>query len=429
MELAPPVPLQLEPDPAERWHALDAVRAVALLLGIWLHASLAFLPGGYFIIENNTHSAALRAIFYVIHIFRMSLFFLIAGFFARMMLQRRGMAGFIRDRSLRIGVTGLLAWAMCMVLIHFAFSWALARHYGPNVSLRMLGWPWLWLTHLWFLYYLLWLYALVLVVRALWLRLDGQGLARAALDRAVSFLVRSHLAPLAAAVPMTITLYSIHDWYAWGGIPTPDRWLAPQPAALFGYAVPFAFGWLLHRQAALLQVWRRHWWQYLLAAMVFIALSHHLVDARDAALPMRLFKAGDAALEMLHFKALYATCYSLATWTTILALLGVGLRFFANPNPRWRYLADASYWLYVAHVPLVFALQTALMDAQLHWSLKFGVIMVVTCSMLLLIYHYGVRSTALGLLMNGRKHPRTPLAALWRQPPSSLPAPAERAEA
>ena len=70
-----PSPTHLAPDPPQRWHSLDAVRAVALLLGVWLHASLAFLPGGYFIIENNTHSPALQVILYVIHIFRMSLFF------------------------------------------------------------------------------------------------------------------------------------------------------------------------------------------------------------------------------------------------------------------------------------------------------------------------------------------------------------------
>lgn len=416
MEPAPIVPPHLEPYSAQRWHALDAVRAVALLLGIWLHGSLAFLPGGYFVIENNTHSPALRVIFYVIHVFRMSLFFLIAGIFARMLRERRGTAGFIRDRCLRIGLTGLLGWAACMVSIHFIFAWALERHYGPTASLRMLGWPWLWLTHLWFLYYLLWMYAWTLIARALWRWGDTHGQARAMVDQAVSFLVRSHLAPLAAALPMAITLYSIRDWYAWGGIPTPDRWLLPQPAASFGYAVPFAFGWLLHRQTHLLRVWQQHWWQYLLAAVVCIAVSHHCVEAWGAipALP--------------RFKALYAACYALATWATMLALLGIGLRFWSAPNPRWRYLADASYWMYVAHVPLVFALQTALMDVHLHWSLKFGVIMVVTCGVLLLAYHYGVRSTSLGTLMNGRRYPRSTLASIWTRTSPRLVAPTDRAE-
>jgi surface polysaccharide O-acyltransferase-like enzyme len=418
MEPLPSASSHLAPDPPQRWHGLDAVRAFALLLGIWLHASLAFLPGGYFVIENNTHSATLKVIFYVIHIFRMSLFFLIAGFFARAMRERRGTAGFIRDRSLRIGLTGLLGWAACMGLIHLVFVWTIAHYEGTVVTLSMLGWPFFWLTHLWFLYYLLWLYALTLTVRALWIRLDADGDLSAAIDRLVSRAAHNHSLPLAGALAMAITLYCVEDWYLWGGIPTPDREPLPQPSAIFGYGVPFACGWLLHRQPELLRVWERRWWQYSLAAVACIAISHYLVSVAD----VRLREAATG-------QALYAACYALATWTTMLALIGLGTRFFSRPSPRWRYLADSSYWLYVAHVPLVFALQTAVMDLQLHWSLKFAFIMVVTCGVLLLIYHYCVRSTGIGLLMNGRKHPRTPLAALWQgTAPQSFPASADHAE-
>jgi hypothetical protein len=417
MEPLPVSSPHLAPDPPQRWHSLDAVRAFALLLGIWLHASLAFMPGGYFVIENNTHSALLQLIFYVIHIFRMSLFFLIAGFFARAMRERRGTAGFIRDRSLRIGLAGVLGWAGCMVLFHAVFVWAVVRQGGSTAMLRSLGWPFFWLTHLWFLYYLLLLYVLTLAVRAIWVRWDANGRARAVIDRIVSACVRSHLLPLAGALAMAVTLYRVEDWYFWGGIPTPDREPLPQPSALFGFGVPFACGWLLQRRADLLSVWERHWWPYSLVAMACIAISYYLVTFTN--LPLRVPSG----------RALYAACYALATWTTMVALVGAGTRFFARPSPVWRYLADSSYWLYVAHVPVVFALQTAVMNLQLHWSLKFAAIMVVTCGSLLLIYHYCVRSTGLGQLMNGRKHPRSRLADLWQgAAPQSFPAPTERAE-
>jgi hypothetical protein len=152
--------------------------------------------------------------------------------------------------------------------------------------------------------------------------------------------------------------------------------------------------------------------------VVCIALSYYLVTFAN--LHSLLLPRG---------RALYAACYSLAAWTTMLALIGAGTRFFARLSPVWRYLADASYWLYVAHVPVVFGLQTAVMTLRLHWSLKFAAIMVVTCGSLLLIYHYCVRSTALGQLMSGRKHPRSRLADLWQgAAPQSFPSPAERAE-
>ena len=83
----------------ERLHALDAVRAAALLLGIVLHATMSFfLP---IPTADVSQSATLTVAFYAIHIFRMSAFYLIAGFFARMVVERRGVAQFVRDRSRR----------------------------------------------------------------------------------------------------------------------------------------------------------------------------------------------------------------------------------------------------------------------------------------------------------------------------------------
>ena len=85
---------------ADRFHALDAVRAGALLLGIVLHACMSFfLPIPAMDVSQN---GTLAVLFYVIHIFRMSLFFMLAGFFAHMTFYRRGTRAFIRERFKRI---------------------------------------------------------------------------------------------------------------------------------------------------------------------------------------------------------------------------------------------------------------------------------------------------------------------------------------
>src|SRR5258705_912793 len=97
---------------AERWHALDAVRGFALMLGIVLHATMSFLPGRIplWIVMDSERSLTLAVVFHVLHIFRMATFFLIAGFFARMMLQRRGVRGFIVDRLRRIALPLVVFW-------------------------------------------------------------------------------------------------------------------------------------------------------------------------------------------------------------------------------------------------------------------------------------------------------------------------------
>ena len=89
----------------DRVHALDATRAFALILGIVLHASMsffAFLPA-----QDVSRSTVLAGGFFTIHLFRMSLFFVLAGFFARLAIERRGSRGFVADRAKRIGVTRL----------------------------------------------------------------------------------------------------------------------------------------------------------------------------------------------------------------------------------------------------------------------------------------------------------------------------------
>ena len=61
---------------SERFHALDAARGFALLLGIVLHATMSFflpIPA-----QDSSPSTTLAFGFYVIHSFRMSLFFLLA---------------------------------------------------------------------------------------------------------------------------------------------------------------------------------------------------------------------------------------------------------------------------------------------------------------------------------------------------------------
>ena len=90
--------------PADRLHALDAVRAYALLLGVVLHSAAAFLDGFPIPLWVDEPSTGAAIIYYVIHMFRMSAFFLIAGFFARVLVERRGVKGFVKDRAKRVAV-------------------------------------------------------------------------------------------------------------------------------------------------------------------------------------------------------------------------------------------------------------------------------------------------------------------------------------
>ena len=89
---------------APRWHDLDAVRAFALLSGVALHGVMSFMSPRVWIVGDSHTSTGADVLFYVIHIFRMTLFFVLAGFFARAMMQKKGVAGFVGNRLKRIAV-------------------------------------------------------------------------------------------------------------------------------------------------------------------------------------------------------------------------------------------------------------------------------------------------------------------------------------
>jgi peptidoglycan/LPS O-acetylase OafA/YrhL len=69
-------------------------------------------------------------------------------------------------------------------------------------------------------------------------------------------------------------------------------------------------------------------------------------------------------------------------------------------------MADASYWIYLVHYPIVLTLQDLLADVPLHWSIKFPAIVAVTVGFSLLTYHYLVRFTIIGRVLNGRRYTR-----------------------
>lgn len=110
----------------ERLHGLDALRGFALLLGVALHASLSWLPGSeyYWIVSDTERSNALALWFYLIHLFRMPLFFLIAGYFGRMSLQRLGLRAFVSDRRKRILMPLLTFWPLVFTGIIIAVVWS-----------------------------------------------------------------------------------------------------------------------------------------------------------------------------------------------------------------------------------------------------------------------------------------------------------------
>jgi glucans biosynthesis protein C len=390
----------LKAEPAqERLHALDAVRGFALLLGIVLHATLSFMPAPsrIWIIRDSHPSMTLGVLFFAIHVFRMTTFFLIAGFFAHLSFHRRGAWDFTKDRLQRIALPLLVGWPILFAAMVAITFWAAGFPHGgplpgpPRWPPVLPRFP---LTHLWFLYVLLEFYVAVLVLRTGVVWLDPNGRIRARVDRLIGLVTQSRLAPAILAVPIGIALCLDPTWVGWMGVRTPDSSLLTNLQALIGFGTAFGFGWLLHRQIDLIRMLERRWLLNSVLAVVLIAASFFLAIAT-------VTRPWPVNHEVIRLAG--AACYALAIWTTTFAAIGLALRFLSAFSHTRRYLADASYWLYLIHLPILMALQVAVSQLDWPWPIKFGGIMLIALPLMFASYQFLVRYSFIGAVLNGRR--------------------------
>ena len=373
-----------------RIHGLDAIRGLALILGVALHSSMSFLPGiQIWIVADESRSPVLSTLFFVLHMFRMLLFFVLAGFFAHMSYHRLGLKNFVLDRLKRITLPFVTTLPLLVVSFIAILIWNATIANGgtpppqPTPALSAENFP---LLHLWFLYLLMLFYIATLVLRPVL-----RGLTRVA--DGIIRLVFSWVGILLLALPMSLALYYHPNWLAWFGIPTPDTSLYPNLPAIIAYGTAFAFGWLLERQTVLLNHLEQRWVFYLgiaLAGTVFYL-------GKLGFTPILIPAAQD------NQKLLYAALYSIIAWNWVFAWLGFALKFWNQPSAVGRYFADASYWIYLVHLPLVMVFQTLLSKLEWSWGLKFPIIVMAVLLIALSSYHLLIRHSFIGVILNGKR--------------------------
>jgi glucan biosynthesis protein C len=390
--------------PTPRNIALDNLRVVAMLLGLVTHGVLPFKATGigrYPLHDCHSHVLA-DACYFAVHDFRMQLFFLLAGFAACALAARRGVLGLARNRLLRIVLPLLLAVGAIAPVMHILFTYHKVSDAVPGAP----GWAdvfaelevGLWTGpnfHLWFLYYL----ALCCVPLAGWLlvapRLAPGGLVRAA-DAAFAWLLgRWWKAPLLAALLVPV-LWRMRDWW----IDTPQGW-QPDKAIYAYYLGFFLFGAMLYRHRDRLAAFGRHWKGLLLAANVLVLppMLHLTITGNWAEAEI----GPESPAWLLGWKAAAIFLGGLYTWLMVEGLVGLFQQHFAGERAWWRYLAESSYWCYLAGFPVQVALQVWLAEADLSIVTKFLLVNAVTFTLLLASYELCVRHTWVGLMLNGRR--------------------------
>jgi glucan biosynthesis protein C len=238
--------------------------------------------------------------------------------------------------------------------------------------------------HLWFLWYLfllcLGVWGLLLALRRLpprWRERLAGGLESVATSR-FSFLVGVLLTALTLRTMNTAAIAT--------GTSLWPRW-----SILLAYFVFFAFGWVWYRRSDYLATLRKGWLgRLILGSLLGVACT--------------ILNFGTLVARTRPSAALLLVTAA-ACWWIIIGLLGLFQRHFSRPWPLSRYLADASYWVYLVHLPVLIALALALRAWFAPIGVKYLTLVCLAFAVCLATCHLFVRSTFVGAFLNGRRRP------------------------
>ncbi len=363
----------------DRLYYMDNLRALAMLLGVVFHAALAYSPMLHFFWPpaDRQSDASIDVVAWFSHLFRMPLFFLIAGFFAVFLIQRRGLKSFLKNRSIRVLIPFLIFLPLVLMGIIAGIQWAGEHVKNPSPALRFIFQsmqsvdapePPLKTGHLWFLYYLSMFYVVTVLLwqlrffTARWV----QGLLKP--------WILVWLFPL-LLIPAFYVIPAPH--------PAPES-LRPELWPFGFYGLFFVLGGLLYTHQQLLTQLSKYFHWMLFAGLAAYVYFNHRGPAAAGNLLMALTQS-------------YIAVYM--TWVCLIA----GQRWLNQHNSTFRYVADASYWIYLTHIPVLFFVQYVLLDVEWNMWFKFLFSTVTTLAFTLLIYALLVRWSPIGWLLNGRR--------------------------
>lgn len=369
-----------------RLFGMDVLRGTAMVLGIVLHGAITYKAGYHF--GELIHDPQAEYYFYdwlhtLINSFRMQLFFLLAGFFARMMVLKKGVPEFIRNRFKRIAVPLAIAYitilpATCVPVI---FYQNLANNPWHEVKEFLIGFYTLrrfyGLMHLWFLYDLLIFYAACLLFNQI-------SLLREKADKLFSSL--SFLSFTVLLFFMTSLLSQLYR------TPVPTIWVGffTPVAQLLYYGSFFFVGWLLQEHRRLLASF----------SSVYVGfLSTGIILSIGNSTLLNLFFTKDVVPTA--YLMFFRLGYALQTVLMVVGLIGWFNKVFSAPGNGKRYFADSAYWVYLIHNPIVLTLQLVMLESWVSPVLRFPIVVIVTAILSYGSYHLFVRYTAIGRLLNG----------------------------
>ena len=375
-----------------RLHSLDNLRATMMWLGVVLHvATVHQVSQSSSFWRDPQTSLVGDALIALIHLFRMPVFFIVSGFFAALLVERRGPGGMLAHRALRVGLPFvvflpiLLAVTVVLATMHAQPIGSVPKlGFDPHVLPEMRGGVRWQTLHLWFLHLLMGFALATAILCALAAHVPDSLHQRA--KRVLGRLAGSGGAFLVLALPLGIMGRHYPQ-----GVLLASGDLLPPTAEWLHYGLFFAFGFVLYLcRDRLLPVYERRVWLNVWAGAggILLVLAIDQFAQRDPSIRV------DSRIWV-------GLGYNACSWLWSLALIGGFVRYMREQNRLLKYMAESSYWVYLVHLPLIGAVALVLREWHVAAELKMVLNIGVTTVLSVASYHWLVRHKSIGVFLNG----------------------------
>lgn len=373
---------------SQRQHYWDVARAVLMLLGLPYHVAMLFHPGDW-IVPVLHPSTALGWLAAFIHLFRMPAFFVVAGYFAAMLLERRDPMVWLQARAARLGLPLLVSLLTLVPLLNYFGEIAA---YGPNHA--VIEWTYqamssggYWVRHLWFLIVLLYLNGAAAGLALLFPRLRQWRLGRDA-------IAARHLPLLLLGTALLVGLWqgAVIEGFWSAGLATNLIQQILRVDDLITAAPYFAMGFVLQRSPRLLEAFGRP--SPVIIVMGLAAIAFGLAYEEHGWAPLGRFAGAVAAV----------FCTQM--------LIAAARSLFDRPIPIVDRLVSGSFVIYLFHLPILIGLYgVAHLDA-LPPAAGFATILTLTFLLSWASWLVIERTPALNLMFNGVRPPHSVQSAV-----------------
>ena len=369
---------------SSRIYGFDALRATAMWLGVILHSIIFFKqnPAENWPHDQYLFSAGLEWLYEFIHSFRMPLFFLVAGYFSKVVIEKSGLNIFVNQRVQRILIPFIIGLIVIVPLTLLPFHFH--RYYydegntfntAVSLSLSQII-RWNGMAHLWFLYYLLIFYSISALMIA-----GSRKLANKPIVLKTTQVSRPGI--LIMPLISIIAIWAILTYFK-SASPPVYTGIRISEFYLGYYGFFYLSGWIIcSRSFNISGLFPVSWTLFLIGLILSIVLFYF---ANRGVNPYWIY--------LLH---------SVERVFLIYGMIGLFIRYFNRQSFFWTYFSASSYWVYLIHLMIVVYTQAILQPVTINPWVKLILIIFVTFIVSVVSFHLFVSNTVIGKTLNGKK--------------------------